>query len=61
MILLDTKILIEILKNNRKTIEQVQSLDQTLAISSIIVMEQGLQSRCAGLRSCLLTGWIALT
>ena len=39
MILLDTNILIEILKDNRKTIEQVQSLNQTLAISSITVME----------------------
>ncbi len=39
MILLDTNILIEILKGNRKTIEHVQSLNQTLAISSITVME----------------------
>ena len=39
MILLDTNILIEILKGNRKTIEHVQNLNQTLAISSITVME----------------------
>ena len=39
MILLDTNILIEILKGNQKTIEQIQHFDATLAISSITVME----------------------
>ena len=39
MILLDTNVLIEILKGNQKTIEQIQSFDTTLAISSITVME----------------------
>jgi len=39
MILLDTNILIEILKGNQETIEKVQSFDSILAISSITVME----------------------
>ncbi len=39
MILLDTNILIEILKGNQKTVEKIQSLDTTFAISSISVME----------------------
>ena len=39
MILLDTNILIEILKGNQQTIEKVQNLDSVLAISSISVME----------------------
>ena len=39
MILLDTNILIEILKGNQKTIEKVQNFNTTLAISSISVME----------------------
>ena len=39
MILLDTNVLIEILKGNRKTIEKVQGLNTPLAISSITVME----------------------
>jgi len=39
MILLDTNVLIEILKNNQKTIIKVQSFDAILAISSISVME----------------------
>jgi predicted nucleic acid-binding protein len=39
MILLDTNVLIEILKNNQKTIIKVQSFDAILAISSINVME----------------------
>jgi predicted nucleic acid-binding protein len=39
VVLLDTNILIEILKGNQKTIEKVQSLDVKLCISSITVME----------------------
>lgn len=39
MILLDTNILIEILKGNPKTVQQVQTLDDELAISSITIME----------------------
>lgn len=39
MILLDTNVLIEILKNNQQTIEKVKNLEQTLSISSITVME----------------------
>ena len=39
MILLDTNVLIEILKGNQKTIGQIQRFDATLAISSITVME----------------------
>jgi len=39
MILLDTNVLIEILKGNQATIEKVQSFHTTLAISSITVME----------------------
>ncbi len=39
MILLDTNILIDILKGNQKTIEKVQNFDTTLSISSISVME----------------------
>lgn len=39
IILLDTNILIEILKGNEKTIETVQNFNTTLAISSISVME----------------------
>ncbi len=39
MILLDTNVLIEILKNNQKTLEKVQSFHVTLAILSISVME----------------------
>ena len=39
MILLDTNILIEILKGDQKTIQTVQSFNTTLAISSITVME----------------------
>ena len=39
MILLDTNILIEILKNNQKIIEKVQSFEMVLAVSSITVME----------------------
>ena len=39
MILLDTNILIEILKGNEKTIQKVQSTSEELAISSISVME----------------------
>lgn len=39
MILLDTNILIEILKGNKKTIQKVQSFTEVLAISSISVME----------------------
>lgn len=39
MIVLDTNILIEVLKGNPKTIKQVQTLDDELAISSISVME----------------------
>ena len=39
MILLDTNILIEILKNNRQTIEELESLEADFAISSISAME----------------------
>ena len=39
MILLDTNILIEILKGNQKTIKRVQFFNNPLAISSITVME----------------------
>ena len=39
VILLDTNILIEILKGNQKTIQQVESLHTTLYVSSITVME----------------------
>jgi predicted nucleic acid-binding protein len=39
MILLDTNVLIEILKGNQETIDKVQSFDLTLALSSISVME----------------------
>jgi predicted nucleic acid-binding protein len=39
VILLDTNVLIEILKGNQKTIQQVESLNKTLFISSITVME----------------------
>jgi len=39
MILLDTNVLIEILKDNRVTIEKVESFHGRLAISSITVME----------------------
>ncbi len=39
MILLDTNILIETLKNNLKTMDQIRSFDEMLAISSIAVME----------------------
>ena len=39
MILLDTNILIEILKGNEKTVQKVQSFSEELAISSISIME----------------------
>jgi len=39
MILLDTNVLIEILKGNAKTIEKIEFFDKELAISSITVME----------------------
>ena len=39
MILLDTNILIEILKGNEKTIQKIQSFSEELTISSISVME----------------------
>ena len=39
MILLDTNILIEILKNNQETIKRVQSFNDELAISSVTSME----------------------
>ena len=39
MILLDTNILIEILKGDEKTIRKVQSFSEELAITSISVME----------------------
>jgi len=39
MIILDTNVLIEILKDNQSTIEKVQSFNSPLAISSITVME----------------------
>ena len=38
-IILDTNILIEILKGNQKTIKTVESLDSKISISSISVME----------------------
>ena len=39
MILLDTNILIEILKGDQRTIERVQTISEELSISSITVME----------------------
>ncbi len=39
MILLDTNVLIEILKNNQHTIQKVTALTEPLAISSITAME----------------------
>ncbi len=39
VICLDTNVLIEVLKNNSQTIEQVSSFKQPLAISSITAME----------------------
>ena len=39
IVLLDTNILIDILKGNTNTIERVQSFDAELSISSISVME----------------------
>lgn len=39
MILLDTNVLIEILKNNQKTIQKVSSFTPPLSISSISAME----------------------
>jgi len=39
MIVLDTNVLIEILKGNEETIKKVESLTDTLCISSITVME----------------------
>ncbi len=39
MILLDTNILIEILKNNRETIAQISQFEVPLVISSITAME----------------------
>jgi len=39
MIVLDTNVLIEILKGNEKTIKKVESFTDTLCISSISVME----------------------
>ena len=39
MILLDTNILIEVLKNNRKIVEFLNSLDGDFAISSVTMME----------------------
>ena len=39
MILLDTNILIEILKGDRRTIEKVESLNERAAISAISAME----------------------
>jgi len=39
MIILDTNVLIEILKDNQSTIQKVQSFNTPLAISSITVME----------------------
>lgn len=38
-IVLDANILIEILKNNKKTVDIVSNLEQSLSISSITVME----------------------
>ena len=37
--ILDTNVLIEILKNNQETVEKVSSFEEELAISSITVME----------------------
>jgi len=39
MIILDTNVLINILKDNQLTIEKIQSFNSPLAISSITVME----------------------
>ena len=39
MILLDTNVLIEILKNNQKTIQKVTAMSPPLGISSITAME----------------------
>jgi len=39
MIILDTNILIEILKGDRKTVDTVESLTEQLSISSITAME----------------------
>ena len=39
MIILDTNILIEILKNNQNTIHKIQNFNGNLSISSISVME----------------------
>jgi len=39
MIVLDTNVLIEILKGNKETTQKVESLTETLCISSITVME----------------------
>ena len=39
VIVLDTNVLIEILKGNKETITKVQSFDETLLISSITAME----------------------
>ena len=39
MILLDTNILIQILKGDARTVEQVESFSETLCISSISAME----------------------
>jgi len=39
VILLDTNVLIEILKGNKTTIQKVENLHTTLSISSITVME----------------------
>ena len=39
MIVLDTNVLIEILKDNHSTIKKIQSFNCSLAISSITVME----------------------
>ena len=39
MIVLDTNVLIEILKGNKETIKKVESFTETLCISAITVME----------------------
>jgi predicted nucleic acid-binding protein len=39
MIILDTNVLIEILKNNNKTIDKVENFNEEVAISSISSME----------------------
>jgi len=39
MIILDTNVLIEILKGNNETVKKVESFDEILAISSISAME----------------------